>query len=156
MTTQNAAGSTSANDSDADPDTGWTGVFTLAGSATGDTVGVGDPTHLLGVFSNPTLDVGVIAPPVGFGDWVWWEPVRIGDQWEDGLAGIQGVKVELFTADGQPAVDFDGNPVEPQYTSRGGYYAFENLLPGQYRAKFTAPSIYVPTLRFFAGGDARR
>jgi protocatechuate 3,4-dioxygenase beta subunit len=152
MTTQNAAGSTSANDSDADPDTGWTGVFTLAGSATGDTVGVGDPTHLLGVFSNPTLDVGVIALPVGFGDWVWWEPVRIGDQWEDDLAGIQGVKVELFTADGQPAVDFDGNPVEPQYTSRGGYYAFENLLPGQYRAKFTAPSIYVPTLRFFAGG----
>lgn len=147
MTTQTAAGSTSANDSNADPATGMTGVFTLGATATGDTVAPSDPSHLLGVFSNPTIDVGVIAPPVGFGDWVWWDPLGTGDQF-DSDGPIQGVKVELFRPDGQPAVDFDGNPVEPQYTDKYGEYYFTNLLPGQYKAKFTAPSFYVPTARF--------
>ena len=148
FTTQSSSGSTSANDSNADPNTGITPTFTLAASATGDTVAPSDPNHLMGVFSNPTIDAGVIAMPVGFGDSVWWDQGHDGDQGNDSLY-IPGVKVELFLADGvTPAVDFSGNPVTPQYTDRWGYYFFDNLLPGQYKAKFTGPPGWTPTVPF--------
>ena len=154
FTTRSASGSTSANDSNADPNTGITPQFTLAASATGDTVAPTDPNHLAGVFSNPTIDAGVIAMPVGFGDWVWWDQTHDGNQ--DDYTGIPGVKVELFRPDGTPATDFDGNPVTPTYTNKWGGYFFDNLLPGQYKAKFTAPAGWSPTYQFSPTGDTPR
>ena len=154
FTTRSASGSTAAHDSNADPNTGITPQFTLAASATGDTVAPSDPNHLTGVFSNPTIDAGVIAMPVGFGDWVWWDQTHDGNQ--DDYTGIPGVKVELFRPEGTPATDFDGNPVAPEYTSWWGGYMFDNLLPGQYKAKFTAPVGWSSTYQFAPGGDTPR
>ena len=54
----------SKNDSNADPATGLTDTFTLAASATGDTVDPTDPDYLFGTFSNPTIDAGVIVTPL--------------------------------------------------------------------------------------------
>jgi len=161
FTTQTAPGSTSRNDSNADPATGWTDVFTLAASATGDTVDPTDPEYLLGVFSNPTIDAGVIVSPVAINGVVRWEKRGgggIGDQnldvdapydYDLGYAPkfppVSGVIVELFDALGNPVRDAAGNIVEPTYTNGQGLYWFDNLLPGQYKVKFTAPDM---------GGDA--
>jgi len=149
FTTKNAASSTSKNDSNPDPGTGITDVFTLAATATGDTVASSDPTSVGGIFSNPTIDAGVVGlRPVAFSGQTWHDPVGNGNI-NDFIVDIQGVKVELFLADGvTPAVDFDGNPVAPVYSMNWGGYYFDNLLPGTYKAKFTAPAGYTPTKQY--------
>ena len=152
-TTQSAGGSTSKNDSNPDTTTGITPTFTLAAAATGDTVDPTDPDYLFGVFSNPTIDAGVIVSPVAINGVVRWEKRNgggIGDQnsQENGFdptlgydpyyPAVSGVIVELFDENENPVRDASGNIVPLTYTNADGNYWFDNLMPGKYKVKFTA------------------
>ena len=90
---------------------------------------------------NPTIDAGVIAPVVAVGNYTWVDADKDGVQ-DVGELPIAGVKVELFDAFGNPATDYDGNPVAAVYTNAQGYYLFDNLLPGDYTIRFTGPAGY--------------
>ena len=50
--------------------------------------------------------------------------------------GVAGVLVILIGADGLPAVDIDGNPVDSVFTDANGEYSFGNLAAGTYRVVF--------------------
>ncbi|MBN1301910.1 MAG: choice-of-anchor A family protein [Melioribacteraceae bacterium] len=72
------------------------------------------------------------------GDFVWFDENRNGIQ-DNNEVGISDVKVQLFNQNGQKMGE--------QYTDSEGYYKFEDLLPGRYFVKFTAPEGYVYTLQ---------
>ncbi len=150
FTTDNpAAGGTGDNDSNPNPMSGLTPVFTIEGAVKGDTVLATDypdlPAGAEAVLVNPTIDAGVISPVVAVGNYTWIDRDADGVQ-DIGEPALAGVKVELFDAAGNPATDYDGNPVPPVYTNAQGYYLFDNLLPGDYTIKFTGPSGYVLTI----------
>ena len=101
--------------------------------------GVGGPL-------NPTepLKVGISVnppPPSGsVGDYVWKDTNKNGTQ-DTGEVGVNGVKVELFTAAGGPVTDITGQLVGPTFTSNNsggqpGFYAFVLLPAGDYYVKF--------------------
>ncbi|MEM7531354.1 MAG: SdrD B-like domain-containing protein [Chloroflexota bacterium] len=126
VTSQNI-GSDDALDSDANPSTGQT-----------------DSTGFMnaGEF-NFTLDMGIIPPgSVTVGDLVWYDNDGDGVQDSD-EPGVASVTVNLFTSDGAPAVDPDGNPVPAQVTDANGNYLFSGLPTGNYYVVFdlaTLPS----------------
>ncbi len=132
-------------DSDAHPVTGRTAAFSVSDSANPANGTVADTTLGNALFVNPSVDVGAVPPVVGIGDRVWVDSDRDGiqDLAEPGLPGIQ---VELLDTNDQPAYDTDLLVVLPQITVEGGYYFFDNLVPGNYRIRFTLPDGYVPTL----------
>ncbi|MFJ4223666.1 SdrD B-like domain-containing protein [Microbacterium sp. NPDC089695] len=91
-----------------------------------------------------TIDAGIV-PVLAVGDIVWIDADRDGRQDAD-EAPVPGVAVELLDANGDPALDADGNPVPKTTTDAAGHYVFDNLLPGQYRVRFSGwPAGYVPT-----------
>jgi LPXTG-motif cell wall-anchored protein len=139
---------TSEEDSDADPLSGMSDVFTIDSSATGDTVADTDP-NTAAVWVNPTIDAGFV-PVVAVGNYTWIDTNADGLQ-SDGEPVISGVKVELFNPDGTPAVDAWGVAVPAQTTDANGYYLFDRLLPGDYYIVFTAPEGYRFTTQ--AAGD---
>ena len=145
-------GGTTATDSNPVPTAqalvGITPAFTIAGSATGDTTAVTQPTAQ---FANLTIDAGVVTSsspytggPVGMGDYVWIDTNGNGIQ-DSGESPLQGVIVTLLTAAGAPAVDYLGHPVPAATTDATGHYFIGNLNADTYTAQFTLPGGYIFT-----------
>jgi len=145
--TRQTVGSDDAADSNPDPATGMTAVFTIHASATGSTIADTDPSTLA-FWVDPTIDAGVV-PLVAVGDVVWFDYQPTGYIWDsDGLyestteRGAEGVLVVLYEQDGvTPATRADGTPAEAT-TDASGRYLIDGLLPGTYRAKFHPPVGY--------------
>jgi|GEM_PF-3659371 len=114
-------------DSDADPMTGKS-------SATGFLHSGEDVDH---------LDIGlVLASEIQVGDRIWFD--ENGNGLQDHLAlepGISGITINLFNADGTPALDQLGDPVPSQVSDEEGHYLFTDLLPGDYYVKFDLTTI---------------
>lgn len=65
-----------------------------------------------------------------------WADINVNGQQDEGEAGVAGVVVELFaSADGQPS----GTVLATTSTDNEGNYIFQDLPPGDYIVKFTAP-----------------
>ncbi len=113
----------------------------LTGAANNNTV-----TSNIGSTYNPTVDFGLVPPPVSIGNQVWYDANNNGIK--DGPeAPINGVTVQLFAdadADGQPDTNY---PLATTTTAGTGLYLFtqqttdpntgdpvtpQNLVPGKY------------------------
>lgn len=105
-------------DSDANPITGQTTLFTL---------NYGD--------NNLTIDAG-IAPVAHIGDYFWVDNNQNGIQ-DPGESPVAGATVELFDANGNPITDVNGN--HSVMTDQNGKYGFD-VPPGIYQLRFTLPS----------------
>ena len=125
-----------AKDSDANPATGQTNVFTLG-------EGQNDDTRDAGLYR-----------PVALGDYVWEDMNGDGMQ-NDGATGIQDVTVELYYAG--PDGTFDGSDLSTPYqtttTDSNGNYSFTNLPPGKYILKFIPETGTDYVLTFQDQGD---
>ena len=120
------SGSDDAEDSDADPDTGYSDPVTL---------GSGE--------ENWTLDAGMYEL-ARLGDYVWLD--TNGDGIQDSTeAGISNVTVYLYGA--------ASNVQASTTTDASGYYAFTNLVPGTYFVGFELPAGYQFTLQDQGGDD---
>ena len=109
-------GSDDAVDSDVNPANGRTDVFTVSAGVTEDTKDAGLTARI------PITYGGII------GDRVWEDYDRDGIQ--DAIEpGVSGIVVKLY--DGQ------GSLVGTDSTDAGGYYAFNNLPPGDYVLEFS-------------------
>ena len=94
-------------------------------------------------------DAGIYLPPASIGNFVWYDTNRDGVQ-DVGEVGINNVTVDLFRpgygADGIPDTPDDDLPIATQTTAdlggNPGYYLFDELLPGVYSVRFTAPDGY--------------
>ena len=133
---------TSATDSNptvtVNANTKQTPVFTIAGSATGDTT---ISSAVNAKFANLTIDAGVI-PLVGMGNYTWIDANVNGIQ-DAGEQPLSGVVVQLLDSAGTAtATDANGNPVASVITDSTGHYFIGNLLPGTYRAQFDLPDGY--------------
>ena len=153
--TQQAAGADTTVDSNPEqsgPDAGLTPVFTVNGTATGNTV-VDSDNLTVAVLVDPTIDAGVVTGPVAVGNYVWLDQNANGVQ-DDGETPIEGVKVELLSAQGDPVYDITGTLVGSVNTDVNGHYLFDNLPAGQYTIKFTAPDGFVATRPSVPGSSA--
>ena len=127
ITAQDAGGTNgndqSANggifDSDVDPLTGRTVVTNLQPGET-------DRTWDAGLY--------LATPPASIGDRVWYDADRDGVQ-DFNETGVAGVTVELRNE--------AGVLVATTMTDVGGYYRFENLVPGEYAVNFILPGGYL-------------
>lgn len=116
---QNAAGSTAANNSDANVTTGRTGNVTL-------TTANKDRTD---------IDAGIYYTiPARIGDFIWNDLDKDGVQ-DAGEPGIAGVTVTLY--------DNAGNPLRTTITDNNGYYQFTDVALGTYTIGLTPPVGYV-------------
>jgi protocatechuate 3,4-dioxygenase beta subunit len=116
------------DDSNVDPLTIQTNVFTVAAGT-----------------SDLTFDAGFKANPIaGLGNTVWFDANNDGLQDATEL-GISGVVVTLFDAAGT-------NELGKAITDGEGHYSFPNLVVGTYRVGFTAPTGMVATL-YNIGGE---
>ncbi|VEI13408.1 isopeptide-forming domain-containing fimbrial protein [Trueperella bialowiezensis] len=79
-------------------------------------------------------DTGLFRPGALSG-LAWFDADANGLQ-DDGEERVAGIRVTLLDADGEPAVDVNGNPVAPAVTAEDGTYLFGNLRPGQYSVTF--------------------
>ncbi|WP_172820632.1 SdrD B-like domain-containing protein [Cognaticolwellia beringensis] len=86
---------------------------------------------------NLTLDAGVYLP-ASLGDQVWLDSDSNGVLNNEN--GLDGVMVELFDCSNNSVFDIFGNEVTSVFTNSTGMYNFTDLVPGNYRVKFTAPS----------------
>lgn len=110
LTTQNASGSTSANNSDASPTTLRTAPFNLAAGEV-----------------KPDLDAGIITPITGsLGDKIWLDRDQDGQQ-DASEPGVPGVVLELL--------DNTGNVIGTTVTDANGNYLFSNLAAGNYKVR---------------------
>lgn len=121
-------GGDSNTDSDPDPTSGETSVFTLASN---------NEVKL-------DIDAGMneIPPGPGFvGDFVWIDTNENGIQ-DNGEEGLNGVTVEIWEENGT-------DPYETTVTDNSfgqpGYYLFSDLPAGNYYLKFQTPSGYLIT-----------
>ncbi|MDD2239436.1 MAG: SdrD B-like domain-containing protein [Kiritimatiellae bacterium] len=128
LATAQNQGSSEALDSDMDPATGRTAVFTLSGG-TNDT----------------SRDAGFYQPSSSLGDFVWRDVNVDGIQSGGSETGMPGVVVRLY--------DTTSNVVATTATSAAGIYSFTNLAPGTYFLEFVAPSGFTFTLRNRGGND---
>ena len=94
--------------------------------------------------SNRTVDFG-FTPYASVGDRVWYDSNQDGIQ-DSNEAGIMGVTVTLY--------DSLSTLIGTTTTSGGGYYRFNNLMPGDYYLDFTPPADYTITLQDQGGDDA--
>jgi protocatechuate 3,4-dioxygenase beta subunit len=123
------------DDSNPDPATGRTPVFTIHGGPQGDTVATTD-TSLTAGHINPTIDAGVI--PLGsIGDLVWFDTNGDGLQ-QPGEPGIADVTVRLLNV--------DGAVIATTTTNANGSYLFDGLPPGSYTVEVEIPSGHAPTI----------
>ncbi len=120
-------GASDTNDSDANPATGRTAIFTLTGAS-----------------NDTTRDAGFYIPPASVGDWAWFDANTNGIQ-NAGETGVAGVVVRLYTS--------DSNLVSTTTNTATGYYLFSGLMPGSYFLSFAAPSGYVFTLQDQGASD---
>ncbi len=133
-TTKNAPGSTSENDSNANPDGSTDSIDLEAGE------------------SDLTIDAGLFCS-VSIGDTLWNDLNRNGiqDMLNEGMGepGVNDVTVTLFDCDGTqvgaptitgPAPD---DVAEPQIPGGAGWYQFEGLVPGCYVVQFDQPADFV-------------
>lgn len=128
FTTQNASGSTSANNSDVNPSTGRTTAVTLnAGDFITDVDG-GINTLL----------------PASLGNFIWFDTDEDGVQ-DVGEPGVPGVVLQLL--------DNSGNVVATAVTDGEGGYLFSNLLPGTYSVRMAGIPPGLMITRKDAGGN---
>jgi uncharacterized repeat protein (TIGR01451 family) len=120
----NDEGADDSADSDVDPETAVTPVVAL---------GAGDV--------DVTLDAGLYQP-ASLGDYVWFDVDEDGVQ-DDDENPAAGITVELIV---------DGLVVDTTTTDADGRYLFEDLIPGTYTVRFTAPAEHVLTGQAL-GGD---
>ena len=123
------------NDDNGDAATGFASIsaaVTLSGAATtGETGGLDGTADESAAFrddsSELTVDFGFIGE-LRLGNRVWLDENADGDQ-DTGENGIDNVVVQLWTANaaGDPVAQ-----IATDTTSGGGFYLFENLLPGDY------------------------
>jgi protocatechuate 3,4-dioxygenase beta subunit len=119
------------SDSDVDPATGTTDVFTL-GRGTVTTQYEAQPVRATeGI--DPTRDAGVIARTYAIGDLVWNDLNGNGVQ-DAGEPALPGVTVTLY--------DADGKVVKTTTTDAGGRYLFDDLAPGRYQVGVDVPAGY--------------
>ena len=90
-----------------------------------------------------SVDAGIL--PSSIGDFVWEDLNGNGVQ-DSGEPGLAGVTVELLDGVGALAATTT--------TSGGGSYLFDNLLPGNYQVRVTAPAGYDFTGQDAGGDDA--
>lgn len=128
LATAQNQGSNDALDSDVDPATGRTAVFTLSGGA-----------------NDTSRDAGFYQPSSSLGDFVWRDVNVDGIQSGGSETGMPGVVVRLY--------DGGSNVVATTATSAAGVYSFTNLPPGTYFLEFVAPSGFTFTLRNRGGND---
>lgn len=128
ITTQNAVGSTSANNSDVDASTGKTGAITLGAGVT-----------------ETNVDAGLYQP-ASIGDQVWKDANANGIQ-DGGEVGLGNVTVQLLSSDGVTVVATTTSAAD-------GSYSFANLVPGTYYVQFTAPSGYTFTTQSATGSTS--
>ncbi len=134
FTSADAAGSTDANDSDANPTTGRTPTVTLAA----------------GEF-NPSLDAGIVRPTINsglgsIGNYVWNDTNNNGIQ-DPTEIGVSNVLVTLY--------DVNGNALGTTVTNAQGNYIFNGLPAGQYQVGFSnLPADYVASPQNQGTNDA--
>ena len=109
FTTQNAAGSTAANNSDANPATGKTATFSLAAGQ-----------------SKTDIDAGLVSLKAAVGDYVWHDINRDGIQ-DAGELGVAGVTVTLFKSTDGIIGNGDDVAVASAVTGANGYYFINNV-----------------------------
>jgi SdrD B-like domain/Secretion system C-terminal sorting domain len=133
-TSKDAAGSTTANGSDASPLSGRTTTYAL------DPTGV-SPTGV----NDPTVDGGLVSTRAALGNYVWLD--TNGDGIQDATEkGVSGVTVILYAADGITVV-------ASTITDANGKYFFGNLLPGDYVVGFSTLPNDVGFTKQNAAGD---
>ena len=135
---------TSNNDSDGDPNTGTSGVVTLAANQ-----------------NNPDIDFGLVATHfAALGDYVWLDRNSNGIQDESVSDGINGVTVKLFVDNGDNVAGAGDALVATTVTAddvyhRPGYYLFDHLIPGlPYYVQFVQPAVASGFTIRHAGGDS--
>ncbi len=126
FTTKNAAGSTPANDSNANSN-GTTDAITLAAGQT-----------------DLTIDAGLLGN-AALGDKVWNDINGDGIQ-QTNEPGISGVTVNLMDSTGTTVLS-------STTTDANGIYHFTNLVPGTYQVQFVSPAGYAYT-QYFVGSGA--
>ena len=123
--TVRSAGSDRTMDSDVDPATGLTPVFSLSQGAPNLV-----PATDIGVagvdYVNQTISAGLVGS-YSIGDTVWHDVDGDGVL-DPGDAGINDVTVQLLSIDGQV--------IERTVTSRSGRFTFSGLPAGSYQVKF--------------------
>ena len=122
-TTQGPAGSSDADDSDADTGTGRTEVTTLESGE-----------------NDPTWDMGIVPQPASIGDYVWFDDDGSGTQDPGETNGVEDVTVYLL--------DDMGNRIATNVTDGTGFYEFTGLFPDDYEIEFdlsTLPGGYGAT-----------
>jgi len=129
FTTQNAdaQGINGANNSDVNPLTGKTAIFTLAGGEI-----------------NYNVDAG-LKPNASIGDRVWDDTNENGIQ-DNGENGMPNITVELYRCS-------DNSLVTSTVTNVNGNYSFNNLIGGDYYVQFTVPIGYTVSPAFQGGNN---
>ena len=122
-------GGTPEQDSDPDPATGRTAIFTL-------TKGTNDTTR----------DAGLVLPSATLGDFVWYDANTNGVQ-DGGETGATNVTVRLY--------DAGSNLLATTSTDSAGAYVFTNVAPfAYYFVEFARPTGYVWAPRDATADDA--
>ncbi len=128
-------GSDDAKDSDANPSTGKTPLFTLNEGDNAD-----------------TWDAGLYQP-ASIGNFVWEDVNGNGIQ-DSGEGGISNVTVNLYGA-GPNGTFGDADDISATTTTdANGFYEFTNLAPGTYYVEFVLPSGYAFTQKDQGSDDA--
>ena len=128
---QNAAGSTAANNSDANIVTGRTSNITLTTAAK-------DRTD---------IDAGMYyTAPARIGDFIWNDLDKDGVQ-DAGEPGIAGVTVTLYNS--------AGVPVRTTITDNNGFYQFTDVAPATYSIGITPPVGYIMSGQDQLGDDEK-
>ncbi|GAA0355603.1 collagen binding domain-containing protein [Bacillus horti] len=122
------------DDSNADPETGFT-----------ETIVLGEGEY------NLTIDAGLVLPLGKLGDYVWIDGNRNGIQDPKEL-GINGVTVRLYEENEHGELIQVGEMETGDKDGLPGYYLFEDLEPGNYQVEFELPNGYTFT-RTNAGSD---
>ncbi len=144
-TTPNGVSDTA--DSDADPGTLLTDVFTLSVDATVGNMAPNDASLVPGYLIDPTIDMGIFQS-VTLGDLVWYDVDRDGIYDPATETGVSGVNAHLLMENpANPgsfidATDADGAAVADVPTGTDGRYSFSNLRSGTYKVVFTLPNGY--------------
>lgn len=125
-------GATDATDSDPNPVTGRTNVFTLNPGSSQRDIDCGL------IFNTPSQYASI-------GDFVWMDENVNGVQ-DAGEAGVSGVVVSLFNS--------SGTLVGSTISDARGFYRFDRVEPGQYRIGVTTPPGTLITLTKAGGNNA--